>query len=53
MMQLTLFPPQGALAKPLPDEVLVATRSLLAELLAVVVEKETQEEPKAEGGADE
>jgi hypothetical protein len=47
MNQLSLFPPPGALEKPLPEEVQSAASQLLAELLAVVIEKTRQ--PSEEG----
>ncbi len=36
MPQLNLFPPPGALTQPLPHEIQMQIRELLAELLAAV-----------------
>jgi hypothetical protein len=47
MNQLSLFPPPGALEKPLPEEVQSVASQLLAKLLAVVIEKARQ--PSEEG----
>ena len=53
MTQLSLFPPPGAVTKPLSDDVLMTARSLLAELLVVVVEEEIMQEPTGKGETDE
>ena len=42
MNPLSLFPPPGALEKPLPEEVQSAASQLLAELLTVVIEERKQ-----------
>jgi hypothetical protein len=53
MMQLSLFPRPGALQECLPDDVLVAARAMLAELLIAVAEEDTEQEPTGKGGVDE
>jgi hypothetical protein len=53
MTQLSLFPPPGAIKEPLPNEVLLVARELLAELLVVVVENTIAQEPIGMGGTDE
>ena len=47
MNPLSLFPPPGALEKPLPEEAQSAASQLLAELLTVVIEERKQ--PNGEG----
>lgn len=49
MKQLGLFPPESAIEKPLPQDVLLESVSLLAELLAAVLEQATQEPSRVEG----
>jgi hypothetical protein len=52
MSQLNLFPPPGALTQPLPPEVQMQVRQLLAELLAALAV--TSAEPaNREGEYDE
>jgi hypothetical protein len=47
MNSLSLFPPPGALEKPLPEDVQSAASQLLAELLTAVIEETSQ--PSVEG----
>jgi len=47
MNLLSLFPPPGAVEKPLPEDVQRAASQLLAEMLTVVIEETRQ--PNDEG----
>jgi hypothetical protein len=49
MAQLSLFPTPGAIPEMLPSVVLEAARELLAEVLIVVAEKETEPQATAAG----
>lgn len=53
MPQLRLFPPPGAVVKPLPPEVLREARELVVELLSVVLEEGITEQSPDEGETDE
>jgi hypothetical protein len=53
MTQLSLFPPPGAIKRPLPNDVQNQASRLLAELLTVVVEESAEGQPVREGDSDE
>ena len=48
MNLLSLFPPPGAVEKPLPEDVQRAASQLLAELLMVVIEEARQPSEKGD-----
>jgi hypothetical protein len=53
MSQLNLFPPPGSQTQPLPPEVHIQIRKLLAELLAAVLAATSAEPSNREGENDE
>lgn len=52
MEQFRLFPPPGVIKSPLPPEALREAQTLLAELLAAIVEPSTPAE-SGQGGHDD
>ena len=53
MKQLNLFPPPGALTQPLPDDLRVQARHLLAELLVAVLGTAAEEPIRSDGESHE
>ena len=53
MPQMNLFPPPGALTQPLPHEIQMQIRQLLADLLAAVLATTTEKPTNREGNNHE